>query len=444
ILCILRSRQPLVGPNFYTSGASVRTALNTLTYPAGGGVHQQGQTWMGFCWDARTNLMATLGAATGEARCISIFIKSMPADATTQPNAVREVFIQDDDDGNLNNGTPNYADLEKAALKRKLPYPMKTGPGKAVYVPDADATTGGCNVIPFGTTKSSTTWVNQRYQTMVTKADLGNPTSNITICGLAFAPCGSGMKTFSSLQIILGQTTATSLGTNFASNRPSNARTVFFQRNYEWPLTANTWDPIGQEINYTYNPALGNLVVEVIAQGSDINASGFHTGARQRLYAYNWTTIPSTGTIGSSAALKMKLFVTEGGVATFGQGCVGSNSLTPTLTMAGTGAIGTSYTVSLSNALANAGAFLSVNVTGLWDPPLDLGIVGAAGCKMYFNNDFTLAVAANASGAYAIRLPIPTSTPLCERVYFQFFPRDARANRLGLTSTNYGRLLTGN
>ena len=36
-----------------------------------------------------------------------IVLPSLVADATNQPNAVREVFILDDDDSNLNNGTPN-------------------------------------------------------------------------------------------------------------------------------------------------------------------------------------------------------------------------------------------------------------------------------------------------------------------------------------------------
>ena len=47
------------------------------------------------------------------------------ADATNQPDAVREVFLLDDDDGDLNNGTPNYDDLVRAAVKRKLPYPAR-------------------------------------------------------------------------------------------------------------------------------------------------------------------------------------------------------------------------------------------------------------------------------------------------------------------------------
>ncbi|MDA0374967.1 MAG: hypothetical protein O2865_14375 [Planctomycetota bacterium] len=124
IMSIYRLADPIVGRNFTTSGGIVRNANNTLNYPAGGGVHQQGQTWMGFAWDLRNNLIAALGQAAGAARAEQIVIGTLAANATNQPDAVREVFIMDDDDGNLANGTPNYSSLEAAAVGRNLPYPQ--------------------------------------------------------------------------------------------------------------------------------------------------------------------------------------------------------------------------------------------------------------------------------------------------------------------------------
>lgn len=115
--------QPIVGQNFDTTGGFIRTALNTASYPAGGGVHQQGQTWMGFNWDLRTNLIARLGSTAGIARAEAIVIPTIVADAVDQPAAVLEVFLLDDDDANLNNGTPNYGALQAAALRRNLPHP---------------------------------------------------------------------------------------------------------------------------------------------------------------------------------------------------------------------------------------------------------------------------------------------------------------------------------
>ncbi len=84
---------------------------------------------MGFAWDLWGFLKTSLGNAPGEAKAIEIVVKSIVTDAVNQPDAVREVFILDDNDGNLNNGTPNYDDLEKACIKRTLPYPKKSGGG---------------------------------------------------------------------------------------------------------------------------------------------------------------------------------------------------------------------------------------------------------------------------------------------------------------------------
>ena len=37
----------------------------------------------------------------------------------------------------------------------------------SIFVPDNNASTGGGNVIPFGQGKTSTTWKNQKYQTLI-------------------------------------------------------------------------------------------------------------------------------------------------------------------------------------------------------------------------------------------------------------------------------------
>ena len=49
---------------------------------------------------------------------------SIVANATNQANAVQQVFIADDDDGNLLNGTPHYAQLSAAAITKGIPYPQ--------------------------------------------------------------------------------------------------------------------------------------------------------------------------------------------------------------------------------------------------------------------------------------------------------------------------------
>ncbi len=64
---------------------------------------------------------------------------------------------------------------------------------------------------------------------------------------------------------------------------------------------------------------------------------------------------------------------------------------------------------------------------------------------MYVQNAFTIAGVTNTSGVFSLKTTIPNiNVLLCARVYFQYFPFDRQANSLGITPSNYGRVLVGN
>ncbi len=115
---------PIVGEYFQTNGGYVRTGLNTIMYGTQTTVHASGQSWMGFAWRLRENLRTAFGTPQAIAISDDIVVGSIVADATNQADAVREVFIADDDDGNLNNGVPHYAQLSAAATTKGIPYPQ--------------------------------------------------------------------------------------------------------------------------------------------------------------------------------------------------------------------------------------------------------------------------------------------------------------------------------
>jgi len=115
---------PVLGSGFQTPGVGIRNGNNTRTYPySSGSPHGAGEVWMGFAWKLREALRASYGTPAAIAISDDIVISSIVADATNRPDAVLEVFIADDDDGNLTNGTPHYPELESAALVKNLPYP---------------------------------------------------------------------------------------------------------------------------------------------------------------------------------------------------------------------------------------------------------------------------------------------------------------------------------
>lgn len=115
---------PTLGSGFSTAGQGIRNGNNTRQYPDGGGVHSQGESWMGFAWNLRDRLATTLGSRPAAiALSNDIVIGSIVADAINQPAALVEVFLADDDDGNLANGTPHSADLTWAANQHSIPLP---------------------------------------------------------------------------------------------------------------------------------------------------------------------------------------------------------------------------------------------------------------------------------------------------------------------------------
>jgi hypothetical protein len=89
-VALFQTGQPQLG--------TVRDGRNTRLYPSGSTPHQQGESWMGGNWKVRQALIAKLGATVGQARAETIVLGTIIANARTQPAAVREVYIADDND----------------------------------------------------------------------------------------------------------------------------------------------------------------------------------------------------------------------------------------------------------------------------------------------------------------------------------------------------------
>lgn len=116
---------PNLGSGFQTAGVPLRSGNNTTQYPCSGcGVHTAGQSWMGFAWKLRNKLATTFGnRAQAIALTNDIVVSTIAANALNQRDAVREVFIADDNDGDLTNQTPNWNDLVWACNQHSLPVP---------------------------------------------------------------------------------------------------------------------------------------------------------------------------------------------------------------------------------------------------------------------------------------------------------------------------------
>jgi len=120
----------VVGRFFTTGGGSVRNGNNTRQFCGdnnGGcynGVHANGEVWMGAAWKVRQALKSgPLGTAAGSLQANSLFLGWLNSYNQTQIRSIIESqwLTLDDDDGNINNGTPNYAQIDGGFTQQGFP-----------------------------------------------------------------------------------------------------------------------------------------------------------------------------------------------------------------------------------------------------------------------------------------------------------------------------------
>jgi hypothetical protein len=132
--------EPEVGADLL-GGDVLRTCANRYRYPRSGGdeVHALGQAWAGFAWDVRAALIDELGDEQGAARAAALVLPVLFGNAADIPAAVRQVFLLDDDDGDLANGSPTWDILIAAAGRHDLGFVIGEEQGPPAAVRDLTA-----------------------------------------------------------------------------------------------------------------------------------------------------------------------------------------------------------------------------------------------------------------------------------------------------------------
>ncbi|MCP4581857.1 MAG: hypothetical protein GY839_09565, partial [candidate division Zixibacteria bacterium] len=90
----------------------MRTGDNTYQYPCSGEIHDCGQLISGCVWDTR-NALAITNPITYQDILSNLAINSILMHSGTEitPTITIDYLTLDDDDGNINNGTPHYAEI---------------------------------------------------------------------------------------------------------------------------------------------------------------------------------------------------------------------------------------------------------------------------------------------------------------------------------------------
>jgi hypothetical protein len=120
---------PIVGAGFFGPGTQIRSGLNTTPFCGDtnpgchGGVHASGQVLGGALWKTRANLQAKYGGALGGLVADQLLSGWMNGfDQGTITTAVEIQWLTlDDNDGNIGNGTPNYAEIDAAFRAQGFP-----------------------------------------------------------------------------------------------------------------------------------------------------------------------------------------------------------------------------------------------------------------------------------------------------------------------------------
>lgn len=112
---------PIVGEDFYTNGGDIRNGNNNRQYCGScgstchGGVHAGGEVLMGAFWKVRVELNNTHGDATGDLIADTLYhswFTAYNAKTICDTNET-QILTLDDDNGDIDDGTPNSVDIEQ-------------------------------------------------------------------------------------------------------------------------------------------------------------------------------------------------------------------------------------------------------------------------------------------------------------------------------------------
>jgi len=120
----------LIGRDFFGPGTVVRDPLgDNVQYPCSGGIHFCGQVLVGSWFRIRQNFGTKFGEPLGLENAQQLFTDWAMVtvggigDDSAHPTTAIEVLTLDDDDGNLDNGTPNYDEICAAYAAHSIPCP---------------------------------------------------------------------------------------------------------------------------------------------------------------------------------------------------------------------------------------------------------------------------------------------------------------------------------
>jgi hypothetical protein len=131
VWAILLYNTPLLGADFITPGSPLRNGNNQLQFcgdnnpgcHGGGSVHTNGQVWMGAVWKVYKRIRDAYDLTTADMVTDALFLGWMNSYNQTQIKSVIETqwLTLDDDNGNIDDGTPHYPQIDGGFREQGFP-----------------------------------------------------------------------------------------------------------------------------------------------------------------------------------------------------------------------------------------------------------------------------------------------------------------------------------
>lgn len=313
--------------------------------------------------------------------------------------------------------------------------------GTEFFFPADAPAQGNCSRVPFGAESADTTHRNQVLQLHVTAAELGNTSRRIS--ELSFAPCGTGTHEYGRLQVRFNHLSG-AFTTDLRANIGSGATTVLDATQVAWPHTADTWTPLRLNRHFDYDPARGDLVIEIRIVNGDFQGSTpeFHAQARPCMFANNYSgAAPRTGTAATTAP-RFRLDDRVARSTHIGVGC-GTGPMSVEVTT-GNPRIGQSFALRGTGADPAATSNLGVMWFGFQRLDRELTAIGAPGCTLLCTIEIDFGVAWNNGSTQAVSIPVPNDPALAGgHVFVQVVHADPAANAVGVVLSDALNLAVG-
>ncbi|MCB9868440.1 MAG: hypothetical protein H6837_01205 [Planctomycetes bacterium] len=321
---------------------------------------------------------------------------------------------------------------------------------KRVFISDGNPSAGSSNTFP---------WSQEglRYQLIFTAAQMGNVpcvVNDILVAPQLSMTPSPKTAVYDDIEIRMGMTSQSVPTTNWSTNNPNP--TVVYRGPLRATFETGKWREMGLPKTFLYLPLApaNNLCVEIIqwkfnparrTETVSIRAVTAPSTVTRAFY-YLWTTAQATPPTIGSGACKMGLICDNGSFAVTETGCQSSRSTPLSIGATTFPQWGKPFGVTLTGALPTSPVFLAI---GLSDTigfgttlPIDGALLGAPGCFLWNENRLQVGSVTDGTGAASLNFTIPAGggNP---RLYVHWWNLDNAANALGVTTSNYGKILLG-